>query len=295
MSGILQMLVAGARLTVLYTVSSNTTNFNLKSAIETALGGTLTDPVDAICTINVGTYVYSTSTSIPAFDTGTSWPIGSKVSIVNNGYIIGRGGDGGAGDPSYAGGGNGGSGGTAINLGINTNINNVYGYIYGGGGGGAGAGTTVWLWVYYNRTGASGGGGGAGNGPGGDFGSVYYAGGYGWNTDVASTAGTAGTLSTYGLGGPRAQVSQSLGKEGTYYARAGQPGNGGDFGLPGDAAYAPAEFVGGVLSPNHGYFATGNGTAGPAGKAVNLNGYIITYSGGGDGGNNATQVKGAQT
>lgn len=110
-------------------------------------------------TIGSGIYVWSDSTSTPALTTGGSFPNG--LTITNNGYIMGRGGDGGTGyrtgDTSVNGARPGQGGGLAINL---TTVITLYnnGYIGGGGGGGGSAS---------GSNNGIGGGGGAGGGYGG--------------------------------------------------------------------------------------------------------------------------------
>jgi hypothetical protein len=52
--------------------------------------------VNVTVTVNAGIYVWSDSTSLPAFDTGSPWPAGSTITLVNNGYIMGKGGNGGS-------------------------------------------------------------------------------------------------------------------------------------------------------------------------------------------------------
>lgn len=120
------------------TISSNTTNYNFRTAIINA-GWDQVKPVIATCTINSGVYVYSTSTGAYAWQTGTSFPAGSSLSLVNNGTIIGRGGNGGGGGSSGGNGGGGAGGGPALYAGAGISITNN-GRISGGGGGGGGGG-----------------------------------------------------------------------------------------------------------------------------------------------------------
>lgn len=118
-------------------LSSNTSNFNLRTAIVNA-GWNQSAPVNVTCTINSGVTVFASSTGVYAFTTGSSYPAGSAISIVNNGTILGRGGNGGNGAGSTTGGG-GGGGGPALFVGAAVTITNN-GRIAGGGGGGGGAG-----------------------------------------------------------------------------------------------------------------------------------------------------------
>ena len=125
------------------TISANTTNYNLKTA-ATAAGWNGTDPLNATITINTGVYVYSTSTGIYAFDTGSTFPVGSSLLLINKGNILGKGGKGGKGGNvvgaiSAQNGAGGGAGGPGLIARYALSINNA-GFIGGGGGGGGGAG-----------------------------------------------------------------------------------------------------------------------------------------------------------
>jgi hypothetical protein len=108
---------------------------------------------NAVLTIPIGVYVYSDDTSKPALEV-SGWTTGDTVTIINKGFIMGKGGQGGGYInptglvPAKV-------GGPAISILFNTTIDNTYSnaYIGGGGGGGAGAGIS--------------GGGGAGGGNGG--------------------------------------------------------------------------------------------------------------------------------
>lgn len=127
------------------TISASTTNYNLKAAAITA-GWNQTTKLVATITINAGVYVYSTSTGSYAFDTGSTFPAGTTLALVNNGVILGKGGQGGAGGNYVTG-----AGGAAVGAGgvgagpafiarqtISVTNN---GTIAGGGGGGGGGGS----------------------------------------------------------------------------------------------------------------------------------------------------------
>ena len=118
------------------TISSDTTNYNLKSA-AIAAGWTQTVPLVATITINSSIYVYSTSTGSYAFDTGSSFYSGSTLALINNGTILGRGGDGGNGGLDATPGTAGGAGGPAFIARYAISVTNN-GTIGGGGGGGGG-------------------------------------------------------------------------------------------------------------------------------------------------------------
>jgi hypothetical protein len=147
------------------TISSNQTNTNLRTL---AVNGGWNQDSKVIATINAGVYVSSNSTNTPGLTINGSFPGG--VELVNNGFIIGMGGTGGApGNDQGTFGGPGGTGGLALSVSSAVTINNGSGTI-GGGGGGGGAGGSVFIpclgWV-----GGGGGGGGrsgaAANAPGG--------------------------------------------------------------------------------------------------------------------------------
>ena len=119
------------------TISTNQRELNLRTwALANGWNGSSA----ATITIASGVYIWSDNTSVAGLTTGT---FSGGLTIINNGYIIGKGGAGG-----------GSAGGAAISLGVNTTITNNSGaFIAGGGGGGA--------------SNFSGGGGGAGGGAGG--------------------------------------------------------------------------------------------------------------------------------
>lgn len=231
----------------LLTISSDTANYNIATAL-----GNPTTPKNVILTINSGITVYSNSTSQASLDT-SNLPSGSTVKIINNGLIVGRGGNGGFGGghcwlavPTA-----GGNGGDAINATVAVFVDNTNGYIYGAGGGGGGSGSSC-----ASFAGGSG-GGGAGYGAGGSSTSWFPAAESG--TATAGGAGRQGHIDSYGYaltggngGGP--------GENGSNGATSGSPGT----------AYPGA-------------------AGGLAGKAINLNGQTITWLGG----NNGSQVKGA--
>lgn len=135
------------RASISYTFTTSTANASLNLA---SIGGYVAGKSDITITINSGVYIYSTSTGNAGL-TLTGGTTGDTLTIVNNGYIMGQGGDGGA--PPTA-------GGPALSIGYPVTINNTYGsaYIGGGGGGGGGAGYSSLV---------SSGGGGAGGGSGG--------------------------------------------------------------------------------------------------------------------------------
>jgi hypothetical protein len=214
---------------------------------------------------NSGT-LYSDGPTSASLRTGT-FASGDTVKIVNTGLIIGKGGDGGDGNPtsinypSHVGPGAGGAGGRALALQFPVTIDNTGGTIAGGGGGGAGAFSVAYSVPHpqgpnpkYSpipRTaGGSGGGGGAGinNGIGG-------AGGSGGT--YAGNAGSNGTPTAGGAGGAaNVNVPAPL----QPFIVGGNGGNRGQAGSPKVAA-SPA------------FVAAG----GAAGQAIISNGNTITW------------------
>lgn len=201
------------------TIATNTNNYNLRSA-AIAAGWDQVLALQATITINAGVFVGSSSTSTPAFQTGSSFPAGSTLAITNNGHIVGRGGDGGGGGPGSSGGGGGGvvnsSAGTVSSFG---NVGSPGGNTTGGaggagrgvvsGGGGeaflpgvAGLSGGLALLVNYstsitNNETIGGGGGGGGSGA---FSSIFMGPGQGFRI-VAQPGGAGGNLGNSGVAG----------------------------------------------------------------------------------------------
>lgn len=294
------------------TVLANTQNFNLNTALVAA-GWNGTDVVEATLTVNAGIYVWSDSTSIAGMSI-TTLPANSTVSLINNGFIMGKGGAGGAAPGGFTATAtaDGQPGGPAISLANNIIITNNS-YIAGGGGGGA-AGD----W--------DGGGGGAGGGAGGlgKYGAgTNLAGGAGGAIGVAGSNGTSSTpfytVSSGGGGGrilPGNGGSSALGQYVSQngIGKGGGAGGGGGasawngsgdnpgfsaYGGPGGARNSPANFMGPYGSSDFpdlkqscgggGWGAAGgtnfsypnprnpNRVGGAGGKAIALNGYTVGF------------------
>lgn len=197
------------------TISSNTTNYNLKSA-AIAAGWDQVKKLKATITINAGVVVYSTSTGTYAFDTGATFPSGTSLSVINNGTILGKGGGGGS-SPDYpASGGAGGSAGPALRVQYAlsmTNNNRIAGGGGGGGGGGPSAGgCDPWP--------GGGGGGGIGNGAAGSGGNPGSAGSL---TGTGGGGAGVGAPSSGG-GGPGGSYGSSGSGGGSSYIRGGGSG-----------------------------------------------------------------------
>lgn len=172
------------------TITSDTYNYNLRAAAVTA-GWNQTDPLLATVTINSGVYVGSTAVGTYAFDTGVTFPGGSALAVVNNGFIVGRGGNGGTESTGQA-------GGPALRAQAAVSVTNN-GTIGGGGGGGGSGGPESYDYVIDG--GGNGGGGGAGynggtGGGGGNSGATASSG-----TKTAGGAGVGANSSGEGEGG----------------------------------------------------------------------------------------------
>jgi hypothetical protein len=205
------------------TSGQTVSNINLVTAF-TATGNYAAGKTYGVAT-NAGT-IGSSSTS--TYGLNATFSAGDILAIQNTGYIVGRGGTGGAGGGSYQGGFNGTAGGPAFyayGQGQSFIQMQNTGAIGGGGGGGAG-GSYAQDTQRDNRVPLPGGGGGGGAGyvggsggsPNGGTGTLTSAGGGGGGGGQAAQAGATGG----GLG----QVGSSLGYNG--YASPGSPGAGGN-------------------------------------------------------------------
>lgn len=219
MTGIIHTF-RGGKTFVNLAISANVKNYNVMTYVTSLLGYTPTGPLDVRLTVASGVIVGSTSpgtysgtvqnivllTRNYALDASTL-PAGSTLNLINNGYIVGAGGQGG-GNGVEGNEAEGFPGGDALRVSGYTTIEN-YGIIGGGGGGGAGGDG--------NGANRPNGGGGAGDTPG--------------PAGVGGTGGTTpqpGTLLTGGVGRFGA-TGGALGQAGTNY------GVGGIGGAPGYA------------------------------------------------------------
>ena len=187
------------RVALSYTITTNTQELSLPLS---SIGGYVAGKSDVTITVNSGVYVWSSTNSITAFIIGSSIPggatSGDTIKLINNGIIMGCGGQGGTSTVPA------GSGMHAIALGTYSapiTITNNGTIAAGGGGGGAGGGT-------------SGGGGGAGGGAGGNTG----------NNGSSATAQPAGGGGGRNINGPGGTGS---GFGGALYATGGGGGGGG--------------------------------------------------------------------
>jgi len=216
-----------------FSITSNQTNANLRTLALNA-GWDGSSAVEA--TINSGVIITGNTAgnSTAAMTIDGSWPGG--VTIINNGVIVGRGGNGGdggkvTGSPSFGftayDGSPGNTGGRALLVTSSVSINNAGTIAGGGGGGGGGA-------AYYAYSGGGGGGGRSSlsNSSGGGGGEGVYDG----------QPGGGGTFSSAGSGGASGGGSASSGGAGGNWGSSGANGGnspsraGGAGGAAGQAA-----------------------------------------------------------
>lgn len=194
-------------------------NLNLRTqAIAAGWGGT--SPV--VATIPAGNTIQSASTGTAALTINGSFPKG--VTLINNGSITGRGGNGGNGQSvsglTFIAGTVGSSGGLALSVSVAVSIDNTNGIVAGGGGGGGG-GAATWA---SKGPGFTGGGGGGGGGIGVSTGGAGGTASGAITANVAGSVGGNGTTTANGNGG-------SGGVYTVYYAGSG--GAGGSYGSSG--------------------------------------------------------------
>jgi len=245
-------------------IQGNASNFNLFAAL-----GNPASPLTATVNVGPGIVISATDTSISAMDM-SGLPSGSTINLINNGYIIGRGGDGANGAiANFPGSGAtnnsanlAGAGGPAINgpgTGITFNITNAAGHIWGGGGGGGGSGAFDGNPSGNGLGNGAGAGGGAGGGKGGAGATgVFISGG-----STIATNGVPGSPGINGTGGA-AGTGTSSG-----FGQVGTAGAGGNYGVAGTTGTNPATTTVG----HFGAFSAG----GAAGKAIALNGGAATF------------------
>tara|TARA_R110002110_G_scaffold415850_1_gene657966 strand:+ start:11708 stop:14116 length:2409 start_codon:yes stop_codon:yes gene_type:complete len=222
-------------------------------------------------TIASSTVIGSNSTSMASIDTGTGWPAGVTLVLVNFGSVMGKGGSGGSGGSAIFGatdGGAGGAGGLAFEINYQMSIinNNIIG---GGGGGGGGGGAASRASISGNITyNAGGGGGGGGQGydvslggprtnPSSDFTDSS-------RIERAGTSGNGGGSTANGTKGLRGVVNSGF--------KGGNGANGAGLGQSGTSG------LNGVATSISGGVSSAGGTGGPAGAAINKNGYTVTIT-----------------
>jgi hypothetical protein len=264
------------------TISSNQTNLNLRTW---ALANGWNGSTAATITVAGGVYIYSTVQSTPGLTINGSWPGG--ITLINNGFIMGKGGYAQALSAGNQ------AGGVAISLGVSCSIvNNSY---IGGGGGGGGN----------NRYNVAGGGGAGG-------GDVYFSGGI---TSAGGGPGSTGAngVNTPGLGGTNGGAGGRIfpgtggsggrtdGVDANAITAAGAGGGGGAVYASKATVTSGAGGAGGAAGGNYTVFGSLGGgggggwgasggagdpfgggiAAGAGGRAIQLNGYTATRTGGG--------------
>jgi hypothetical protein len=244
--------------TFVFEITENTFDFNALFRTNGVMAGT----PEVVIRINTGVIVAALSSGTPAMDLSGFLNPGSRLTLINNGFILGHGGDGGNGANTYTQRGDpnravttgratpGHDGGDALvcpGAGVLFTIQNGAGFIWGGGGGGGGGAAAMNLGGH-----AAGGGGGGGSG-GGKHGTGSY-------TQVSGSGdgqdGSTGINGSPGGGGAGFGDGGGIGSNG---------GNGGDWGDPGGNGGLPAGL---------GFQAT-QGAGGAGGKAIDLNGMVL--------------------
>jgi len=196
-----------SRVTVNIVISTNTQNYDVyvNRGPNYVAGNT-----DVILTINSGVFLGATTTGVYALVVSSSFNAGDTVSIINNGTILGRGGNGGAG--STGAGGGGGGGGNTMQISRATSITNNGVIASGGGGGGGGGGGQTGSGKFITSFQGGGGGGGAGylsgggGGPNGGAGSTTAGGAGGGGGTNAGSGGVGGGRGSNGASGTGGNV-----------------------------------------------------------------------------------------
>jgi hypothetical protein len=205
-----------------FSITSNINDANLRTL---ALAAGWNGVSKVIATINAGVVVGASSTGSYGLTINGSFPLGGR--LINKGYVIGRGGNGGSGASSGipVAATSGTAGGPALLVSVPFEIDNSAATIGGGGGGGGGGGSAAG-----SETGGGGGGGGRSSnvnssGGGGGYGSIAYGG-----------SGGPGSFATAGGGGPAgtgSAISSGAGGGGGGWGSSGASGvNSGNSGSP---------------------------------------------------------------
>jgi len=223
--------------TVRVDLISNTQNFNLLTYLQSLGYSPTTTAYGIIVTITTGIIVSASSTAAPAFTTGSGWFTGNIIKVTNNGYIIGKGGNGGNAGYGVTGqfsGRPGANGGLALQVSYPIELTNNGRIAGGGGGGGGGAGAIP----NFNVESGGSGGGGAGYG---QPGAIYAA------ASLRGVTGSPGTQLIAGIGGRGYQ--SPFGNAG-YGGQLGLPGESGNFNNQGLAPGGPGGAPGAAVAGN---------------------------------------------
>lgn len=204
-------------------IAANTFNFDVYAQRTAAY---IAGSSDIYVIVQPGVYVGSNVQETPAMSVPSTFANGDTISIINNGYIYGVGGNGGngvslPGNPGVA-------GGTALRIQTPTTVAN-YGELSGGGGGGGGG--AIYIPNKGGTTDGAGGGGGAG----------YNAGDVGYSRVPAYAQGSPGSLNTGGAAGSGVSGYAGSGAGGARGAAGtvggaisgDKPGSGGNGGVAG--------------------------------------------------------------
>ena len=182
-----------------FSITSSQTNANLRTL---AVNAGWDQSTKVVATINGGVVMTSNTVGTPGLTINGAWPGG--IELVNNGTIVGRGGNGGVGG---SGNGNniglpgaaGTAGGLALTISVAASIRNNGTIAGGGGGGGGGGGFAQAGGSPKDPTYIRYGGGGGGGGRSSNTNSSGAAGGAASNSPGG--AGSTGTFSAAGIGG----------------------------------------------------------------------------------------------
>lgn len=217
-----------------FSITSNVNNANLATlATNAGWDGS----AELIATIEPNVYCNSTHYLAYGMIITGSFPGG--VTLINNGYIVGRGGNGGKGATSSNATG-GGTGGTALVIQSSVSIYN-YGTIAGGGGGGGGGNSTYWSDKGSGGYAQGGGGGGGASGLTASLGNTYGPSQGGGNNTYGNgalgqwTTGGYGRAGTGGRGGTRGAAGLSGVKSSGNISLAIGPGGGGGLATSGQS------------------------------------------------------------
>lgn len=263
------------------TITAHTKELSITPA---SVSGYVAGNTNIEITINSGIYVWSDNNTIAGL-TFSGFVAGDEATVINNGYIIGRGGDGADWYLKPAK-----NGGPAIKTNIPIKIINN-GYIAGGGGGGGGMGGGT-----YGTAWGIGGGGAGGGAGGGVYGSADPAGGA-----IGQTGSNGYSVSDMSSAGGGGRILPGVGGAGRYsnFSMPGLGGGAGGSGSVNGISYAP-ELGGGGGGwgaqggySGHGDF-LGYGTSGAGGSANNPggNGTGTLVNAGGLGGKAVSSVNG---
>lgn len=275
------------------TLSTNTVNYNLNTVLASA-GWDGKRPVVANVLINSGVEVSSSASTTAAFLVNTL-PYGSRVYVINNGIVFGRGGNGGVyGSVTQ---GIGSAGGAAIQTSAYLSL--VNNNIIAGGGGGSGLGGDTRNSFCQGSDGGAGGAGGnaivmlsdvvlvnngtvAGGGGGGGGGASYQS---GTANESFSTSGGSGGGGRGYSGGIAAFLGTTTPVGGCSFGYVGDTGRFGAVGTNGTWSSAGTGGAGGVGSTVGPGGAGGNGgSLGAAGSAgVNVTDSPVPRNGGAGG------------